>query len=106
MQKGQILEAAKDIAGAREAYTFGCKKCPQSVPLWLMASRLEENAGLAIKSRALLERARSANPRNDELWLESVRIEERQGNPAQAKALMARGEFGSCGIVAWSHRLL
>lgn len=93
MIKGQILssEATPDISAAREIYSIGVKKCPSSVPLWILASRLEEQAGLAIRARAVLERGRSANPRNDELWLESVRCEERQNNAAQGKVLMSRG---------------
>ncbi|ORY83600.1 hypothetical protein BCR35DRAFT_278464 [Leucosporidium creatinivorum] len=74
---------------AREALAAGVKKCPQSVPLWLMSSRLEEDMGVRIKARALLEKARSLNGKSEDLWLESVRVEERDGSGA-AKGMLAR----------------
>jgi pre-mRNA-processing factor 6 len=91
MIKGQILQSLGNTSGARETYALGVKKCPNSVPLWIMSSRLEEKTGLAIKARAILERARFHNKKSDEIWLESVRVEERAGNIAQAKSLMSRG---------------
>ncbi|KAK9898421.1 hypothetical protein P389DRAFT_166923 [Cystobasidium minutum MCA 4210] len=91
MIKGQILQSKGDKSGARETYALGVKKCPNSVPLWILSARLEEESGLAIKARALLERARFHNKKSDEIWLESVRVEERAGNIAQAKSLMSRG---------------
>lgn len=91
MIKGQILESLNDNSGAREAYATGTKKCPNSIPLWIMSSRLEEKAGLAIKARAILERARFHNKKSDQLWLETVKVEERAGNTAQAKTMMSRG---------------
>lgn len=91
MIKGQILQTMGDKSGARETYASGVKKCPNSTPLWILSSRLEEQSGLAIKARAILERARFHNKKSDEIWLESVRVEERAGNIAQAKSLMSRG---------------
>jgi len=90
MIKGQIQIGQSNISGARETYAAGTKKCPQSVPLWILSARLEEGAGLAIKSRALLEKGRFHNKKSDHIWLESVRVEERAGNIAQAKSLMSR----------------
>jgi tetratricopeptide (TPR) repeat protein len=101
MIKGQILDSQGDISGAREAYATGTRKVPTSVPLWLLASRLEEKAGMGIKARAHLERARHYNPKNPELWLESIRVEERQGSTGQAKAMMARGAFREHNFFFW-----
>lgn len=94
MMLGQLHTSSNppDVPGAREAYTTGVKKCPNAVPLWILSSRLEESAGLRIKSRALLEKARLLNPKSEELWLESVRVEERDGSGG-AKGMMARGGF-------------
>ncbi|CAH7689019.1 PRP1 splicing factor, N-terminal-domain-containing protein [Phakopsora pachyrhizi] len=77
MIKGQILEFKNDINGAREAYSTGTKRCPRSITLWILSSRLEERVGLTIKARAIMERARHHNPKNDRLWSESCSIEER-----------------------------
>ncbi|KAJ8292786.1 Pre-mRNA-splicing factor prp1 [Rhodotorula toruloides] len=91
MMQAQLLQAQTppNLAAAREALAAGVRKCPTSVPLWIMASRLEEQAGVRIKARALLEKARNVNPKSDELWLESVKVEERDGSGA-AKAMLAR----------------
>lgn len=102
MMHGQLLLAAMArgdapsealgksyVAAAREALTVGCKRCPTAVPLWLLSARLEEDAGLRIKARALLEKGRNLNPKSEEIWLESVRVEERDGSGA-AKGVLAR----------------
>lgn len=90
MMKGQIYECElASIPPAREAYNTGTKACPRSVPLWLLLSRLEEAAGVLVRARSVLDRARLAVPKNPELWCESVRVERRAGNMTQAKKLMA-----------------
>ncbi|KAL9614817.1 MAG: hypothetical protein Q9167_000727 [Letrouitia subvulpina] len=108
MQKGQIYEAEGKLPQAREAYSTGTRVCPQSVPLWLLLSRLEEQkAGTLVKARSVLDRARLANPKNDVLALEAVRLERRAGNLTQAKNLMAKfqHEMPRSGIL-WSERIL
>lgn len=94
MIRGQILTSRNEIPQARMAYAQGCKACQKSVPLWILAARLEEKAGVTIKARSLLEKARLYNPKNEDLWAESVKIEERAGGAQQAKSLLARGEYG------------
>ena len=93
MIKGQIHEQRGEVALARQAYAVGVKACPNSVPLWILSSRLEEKAEVTIKARALLEKARLLNPKDAELWAESVVVEERAGSQNQAKAMVARGEY-------------
>ena len=92
MMHAQLLQAQSppDVAGAREALALGVRRCPTAVPLWIMASRLEEKAGVRIKARALLEKARNLNPKSEEVWLESVKVEERDGSGA-AKPMLSRG---------------
>jgi pre-mRNA-processing factor 6 len=95
----QLLEAVTPpgedgahFRAAREALTAGLKACPTSAVLWINASRLEERAGLAIRARALLEKARLKESEDkDVLWHEAACVEERSGNAPQAKALIARG---------------
>ncbi|GAA5838789.1 hypothetical protein JCM11251_006739 [Rhodosporidiobolus azoricus] len=91
MMHAQLLQAQTppSVPAAREALAVGVRKCPTAVPLWIMASRLEEKAGVRIKARALLEKARNVNPKSEELWLESVKVEERDGSGA-AKPMLAR----------------
>lgn len=86
-----LAQSPPNKQGAREALASAVKKCPTSVALWLMSSRLEESIGVRIKSRALLEKARSLNPKSEEIWLESVKVEERDESGA-AKGMLARGE--------------
>lgn len=94
MMKGQIL-SQPDSAGfeaAREAYLEGIKRCPTSIPLWLLLVQLEIDNGQIIKARANLEKARLRNPSTPELWLASVRLEMTAGNVQQAKVMLARGK--------------
>lgn len=92
MLHGQLLLSQKPLntSAVREAFAIGLKKCPTAVPMWIMSSRLEEQVGMRIKARALLEKARSLNPKSEELWLEIVKVEERDGSGA-AKGMLARG---------------
>jgi pre-mRNA-processing factor 6 len=93
MIRGQILSDMLDISGARASYAAGMKACPKEPTLWILASRLEEKAGKAIKSRALLEKARIVNPKNEDLWSEAVAVEERNSGVQQAKVILARGVY-------------
>jgi pre-mRNA-processing factor 6 len=108
MIKGQILSGdTNDIEGARSTYSKALKHHPKSVTLWILASRLEEQAGSFIKARATLEKARILNPQSDELYLESIHVETRAGNAAMAKALLAKSlqTCSSSGIL-WSQAIL
>lgn len=93
MMKGQILaqQGSTGFEGAREAYLEGIKRCPTSIPLWLLLIQLEIDNGQLIKARANLEKARLRNPMTPELWLASVRLEVNAGNLQQAKVMLARG---------------
>jgi pre-mRNA-processing factor 6 len=105
---GQIYQDdLKNIPEARQAYGKGLKNCPKSIPLWLLASRLEEQAGLLIKARATLEKGRLLNPKVPELWCEAVRVENRNGNASMAKALISKAlqECPSSGLL-WSEAIL
>lgn len=94
MIHAQLLQTITPLplAQTREALSTGVKKCPTATPLWIMASRLEEKSGVRIKSRALLEKARSLNPKSEEVWMESVKVEERDRSGA-AKGMLARGKL-------------
>lgn len=96
MMHAQLLQAQTppNVSAARDALAAGLRKCPTATPLWIMASRLEEQAGLRIKARALLEKGRTLNPKSEELWLESVQVEQRDGSGAH-KPMLARGTSSS-----------
>lgn len=111
MMKGQIYEhdrSPPQLPQARETYTAGTKACSTSVPLWLLAARLEERAGVLVKARSILDRARLAVPKNAKLWTESVRVERRGGNVTAAQNLMARAmqdvPASKAGLL-WSERI-
>ncbi|TPX31829.1 hypothetical protein SmJEL517_g04892 [Synchytrium microbalum] len=108
MMRGQVEEDEKgNLAAAREFYAKGLKQCPKSIPLWILASRLEEKADMLTKSRAILERGRLLNQANPELWTESIRVEHRGGNAAMAKALTAKAlqECPTSGLL-WSEAII
>jgi pre-mRNA-processing factor 6 len=108
MIKGQIYEDKGMVPQAREAYSQGTRACPKSIPLWLLAARLEEKAGVIIKARSVLDRARLQNPKNAELWAESVRVELHSNPPntQQAKVLMSKAlqECPKSGLL-WSENI-
>ncbi len=89
MMRGQLDERLGHLDTAREVYQRGLKNCPNSVPLWVCMSNLEEKSSAA-KARSLLEKARLMNPKNPELWLAAVRVEMRAGNPKVAQTMMAK----------------
>ena len=95
MMKGQISaqQGLNGFDAAREAYLEGIKRCPTSIPLWLLLVQLEIDNGQLIKARANLEKARLRNPMTPELWLASVRLEVTAGNVQQAKVMLARGKL-------------
>ncbi|EGF80860.1 hypothetical protein BATDEDRAFT_29905 [Batrachochytrium dendrobatidis JAM81] len=106
--KGQILdEDLEDIENARDNYAQALKRIPKSVVLWLLASRLEEKAGLPIKARATLEKARIMNAKVPEFWCEAIRVEVRAGNAPMAKALLAKSlqDCPTSGLL-WSEAIL
>ncbi|KAF3903569.1 hypothetical protein AA313_de0202646 [Arthrobotrys entomopaga] len=109
MMKGQIYQGENKLPQARQAYASGMKACRSSVPLWILASRLEEAAGVVIKARSIMDQARLAVPKNAQLWCESVRVERRagKGNLQQAKTLMANAlqECPTSGLL-WTELIL
>ncbi|KAJ1332152.1 hypothetical protein BSLG_008969 [Batrachochytrium salamandrivorans] len=96
-----------DAAAARETFIQALKRIPKSMPLWLLASRLEERVGSPIKARATLEKARIMNAKVPEFWCEAIRVEVRAGNDAMARALLAKAlqDCSSSGLL-WSEAIL
>jgi pre-mRNA-processing factor 6 len=100
------IHSIRTSATARATYAKAVKNCPKSVSLWILASRLEEKAGLLIKARATLERGRLLNPKTPQLWCEAVRVELRGNNINMAKALLAKAlqECSNSGLL-WSEAI-
>ena len=114
MMGGQIC--SEDLAGdkqnlelARKFYQRGLQSCPNdSVTLWILASRLEEQAGEfdsslrggVTKARSLLELSRLKNPKNPELWVEAIRLERRAGNDKLAVTLHVGSETFAVRLVS------
>jgi len=90
MMKGQIEEQTNKLDQAADTYNYGIKKCPSSIPLWLLLTALEERRGILTKARSVLERGRLKNPKTAQLWLAAIRIEIRSGMKEMANTLTAR----------------
>ncbi|KAM6489823.1 hypothetical protein JOM56_014635 [Amanita muscaria] len=76
-----------------ERRSAGLKAVPDEPVLWILASRLEEEEGKSIKSRALLDKARVIMPNNEEIWAEAVRVEDRASgsqSSVQSKSVLSR----------------
>ncbi|SPO32205.1 probable pre-mRNA splicing factor prp1 [Ustilago trichophora] len=82
--------SGQGVKRAREYFARGLGKCPESCVLWILASRLEEELGFTIRSRALLEKARIHNPGSEAIWVESIQVEIRASSQSQAKVLLSR----------------
>jgi pre-mRNA-processing factor 6 len=107
MMAGQIYSSElpkckSHLEKARKMYQRGITECQNNIVLWILASRLEEEAYsftdgdttarvCVTKARSLLELARLKNPKTPELWLEAIRLERRSGQAKLAESLMARG---------------
>jgi len=57
MMKGQIYAQTGAIDQARDAYNEGIKKCPTSIPLWILLTNLEIQNQQLIRARATLEKS-------------------------------------------------
>jgi pre-mRNA-processing factor 6 len=93
MMAGQLYETLDPPVSyprAKQMYREGVQRCPTSVPLWLLSSRLEEKLSGVTKARSVLELARLKIPKNDVLWLEATRLESRHGNTKGQEMLLAK----------------
>ena len=90
MMQGQICSLLGNSTLARDSYNKGTKKCPHSVSLWLLLSRLDEKQGFVTKARSVLEKARQKNAQNPQLWLEAIRLEWKAGLRDIASTLLAK----------------
>lgn len=105
---GQLCSEELGLAErAREYYQRGLRACQGSIPLWRLASRLDERTLGVNKARSMLEVARLRNPKNEGLWLEAVRLERRAGNGKGAESLMAKAlqECPASGVL-WAEEIL
>lgn len=107
MMAGQAnSEGLKNYDRAREYYQQGLRRCPDSIPLWRLATQLEELTKGVTKARSILELARLKNPKNPTLWLEATRLEARSGNDKMSSAIMAKAlqECPESGIL-WAEEI-
>lgn len=86
LQKGQILQYdLKEMQPAREVYSIGVKKCPQSIDLWLSLVRIDEfELKILIRARSMLDMALLSIPDSEELWNQKIEIERRNGDKTAA----------------------
>ena len=106
MMLGQIYAQKGEVSRSRDWLNQGLKKCPNSIPLWLLLARLEVKTGVTTKARSVLEKARQKNPKSAELWLESVRIEVQSGMKNIGLSVMAKAmqECPNSGIL-WAEAI-
>jgi len=94
------------VDAARTTYTEGTKKCPDSIPLWLLLAELECKEGTVTKARSVVEKGRLRNNSTPELWLKAIRIESQAGMVDIAKTVLARAlqECPSSGLL-WAEAI-
>eukprot|EP01064_Diplonema_japonicum_P011298 TRINITY_DN18578_c1_g1_i1.p1 TRINITY_DN18578_c1_g1~~TRINITY_DN18578_c1_g1_i1.p1 ORF type:complete len:939 (+),score=249.69 TRINITY_DN18578_c1_g1_i1:57-2873(+) len=78
-------EVKKSRDTIKALYAAAIKGNPDSVLLWITASRLEEVVCKdVVKARSVLEKARSRLPRNEDLWVATIRLELRDKRTSMA----------------------
>eukprot|EP01128_Nolandella_sp_AFSM9_P000177 TRINITY_DN1035_c0_g1_i1.p1 TRINITY_DN1035_c0_g1~~TRINITY_DN1035_c0_g1_i1.p1 ORF type:complete len:911 (-),score=212.39 TRINITY_DN1035_c0_g1_i1:135-2867(-) len=89
---GQLKVQMGKPQEAKMIYTKGIKSvsAANSISLWLSLARLEERLSGFSRSRAIVEKARTKNPKNPLLWLEAIRNEFRNGESRIAFNMMAK----------------
>src|SRR5258706_13703591 len=75
MIKGQILQTQKKYDEARATFAAGTKACPKEIPLWILASRLEEEAGRRVMARSILKKGRMVYEHEPVVWMGRVLLE-------------------------------
>ena len=65
----------------RDTSGLAPRRCHDTIPLWTAAATLEQRSGFLAKARAILEQARTRNPKNEWLWLAATR-QERAADPS------------------------
>ena len=90
----QLEEDTGKFLEAKKRYIQGIKNCPMCVPLWLGLADLEMEGkvpgGGINTARAILEKARLKNPRQELLSLVAIRAEVKDGNAKIASQLLAK----------------
>ncbi|KAK6455384.1 Pre-mRNA splicing factor prp1 [Scheffersomyces xylosifermentans] len=89
LQKAQIfLCDLKKPDFARESASIGVKQCPESIPLWILLSRIdEEHIKIVIRARSVLDTAMLKNPKSDALWAAKIQLERRNKDLVAARQL-------------------
>jgi len=85
-----IFTVQNKFPAATAKFKEGLTQCPQSIPLWIAAARLDLKMGVT-KARATLAKARLKNPNNPDLWTEAIKLElESSNTPKPAQLLLAK----------------
>lgn len=75
---------------ARETYEKSVKACNSHPQLWICYAQMEQGLENFAKARAILQKGRIKNPKNDLLWLETIRLEIRAESLKIAHNLISR----------------
>lgn len=90
LQKGQILYDSGDFEAARECYSNATKILPNSINLWLLLSRINEELNSTVRARSEIDRAILNNPQSDLVWLEKIQLEVRNKNIVVARQICSK----------------
>ncbi|KAI3378242.1 hypothetical protein SNEBB_006096 [Seison nebaliae] len=118
----EIYESIGNKDKQKQFLVEGTRACPSCIDIWLNLADLELNEKSVIRARAIIEKGKLLNEKNDELWLKSIQIElkcgeiESKNKPVtamirarclkNAKAIMAKA-LQDCpkSDLLWSHAI-
>lgn len=89
LQKAQCFVEIADLEAARATATEGAKRYNSCTSLWILWSSLEEQLGVTIKARSVLDEALVHLPSDDRLWVQKIELERRH-NLIAARQLVSR----------------
>ncbi|CAD1808062.1 PRP1 splicing factor, N-terminal family protein [Candida parapsilosis] len=100
-----LMEDVKDLKSARDAAAISVKKCPQCTNLWIIYSLIEEQSGVLIKARSVLDTASLAISNSVDIAVARVELEKRQKNMKATINLVSKNlkQFPSNANVWYQH---
>ncbi|KAK6204491.1 Pre-mRNA splicing factor prp1 [Scheffersomyces amazonensis] len=88
IQKVEIyLNELCDLNLARESASLGTKRCPESIDLWILLSKIDEKLNILIRARSDLDNGILKIPTSDKLWKAKIDLEIRNKDLIVARQL-------------------
>ncbi|RCK64049.1 Pre-mRNA-splicing factor 6 [Candida viswanathii] len=85
LQNIQILQDMNKPEQAREIASISVKKCKGAPQLWIKLSEIDEQLGILIRARAVIDQAMVTNPESPDLWSYKIQFEKQNQDLVAAR---------------------